>query len=275
MLEELTPENAPEYVEAVMASDLAGVDNSKEWEGVFQRWGKLDPKGALNFLEETDTSVWHSWAEGGARYHIFVGWAEQNAAEAMKFATEEGFVEKDQNIIAPIMSNWAQQDSSAATDFIFDQTDGKYRHHLGQITEIIARGQGTEALVAWQRDVKSRDPENQEYVNRVVSAHMRHLPVEQVVSWLTSEAVDDRGGVSINTASTAYRHVSSHYPSRGPEFLAELSQHKLSSQALNYLVHRELENSQSKLPEYLKERVDDSSLDTLRAIFESAKQSKR
>ena len=274
-MENFTPEQGPAFVAAILESNKTGAGNHNEWNNMFFHWGEKDPQSALAFLENADTSEWKHRAKSDAMFRVYLGWSEINSPAAFRQAEESGYLDSDRTILGALISNWAQQDTTAVTQHIVGESREDLYGYLGAITEIVVRQNGTEGLIAWQRDVISKNPQLGDRAGSAVAAFMGGKPPEAVAAWLVAETKNQEGHVSSSIARQAYQSMKSSYPQRSPQLLAELSRHESANNALQSLVAEEVQRSPDQLKVWLQEREDDASVARLREVFESVSQARQ
>lgn len=181
--------------------------------------------------------------------------------------------------------HWGEKDPQSALAFLENadtsewkhraKSDAMFRVYLGAITEIVVRQDGTEGLIAWQRDVISKNPQLGDRAGSAVAAFMGGKPPEAVAAWLVAETKNQEGQVSSSIARQAYQSMKSSYPQRTLQLLAELSRHESANAALQSLVAEEVQRSPDQLKVWLQQREDDASVAKLREVFESASQARQ
>ena len=270
-MKNFTSDQGPAFVAAILESNKSGASNGKQWDSLFFHWGVEDPQSALAFLENAETSEWRQGSEVDAKYWVYVGWSETDSPSAYRFAEETGYLDSNRSVLGALISNWAQQDTLAVTQHIVGESRSDLYGYLGAITEIVVRQGGVEALVSWQREVHSQNPQLVDLAGSAVAQHMGGVPPRSVADWLVTEAMDENGVVSTSIARKAYHAINSNHPQRAPELLVEMSKNDSANSAVRALVVEETQRSPGRLESWLGEREGDASVAALREIFESTR----
>lgn len=267
ILSQLTPEMAPELVEAIRKGDARGVDHGGSWDQLFRRWGEIDAEGALRFIDESDTSEWNKFARPGARYSLLAGWGRSDPNAALEYIKNQERLGNANE--RTVFSSWANRDPDEALKYILSDPEKSYLSHFDTISKAFCRKGGIDALLSGYHQAINSNPDDQSFRNKAagtVLERLRHAPMSQKSNWVVAEAKENEllGDALIEKA---YRNHQQSYPQQSVEMIASLAAEGSSPAALQRCISIETQKDPQKVGDWLNERKGEPRFDQMRAGY--------
>jgi len=243
-----------------------GIDGNREWEMVWERWGAIDPEGALSHYRDADRSAWNSHQVATATYWTMRGWSENSPESAAAFAADPERSKGVPNALPTAVAGWAKTDLDGASSFVASLPDEKRPKQVWDMLAAAAcREGGLGQLHRWFNSLP-RDPELlTQAADAVVFRNLWNSP-DAAADWIAAN-----GGSWLPPSAT--NKVSEEFlKKKGPPVALGWIQELESgfpgrSDAASRLVQSLVKRDINMVGHWLGSQTDSAELDVIRASY--------